>query len=361
MANTAKKIILTGGGTAGHVTPNIALLPELKACGYEVVYIGSRDGMEKGLIEACGVDYRGISSGKLRRYIDMKNLTDIFRVIKGIGEATSIIRKEKPDIIFSKGGFVSVPVAVGGFLNRVPVVAHESDITPGLANKLATPFADKVCVTFPEALKYVKGGKGVLTGTPIRKELFEGKRELGLRLCGFDGTKPVILVMGGSLGSVKINNALREILPTLTEDFDIVHLCGKGNLDTSIANPHYKQFEYINEELKDIFASADMVVSRAGSNAISEFLALKKPMLLIPLSKAASRGDQILNSASFSSHGFAAVMQEEELTAEALAKEIKMLYNDRTRYISAMEKSAQAKGVEAVMSVIAECTRHKNK
>jgi UDP-N-acetylglucosamine--N-acetylmuramyl-(pentapeptide) pyrophosphoryl-undecaprenol N-acetylglucosamine transferase len=356
-----KKIILTGGGTAGHVTPNIALLPQLKAEGYEVVYIGSKDGMEKGLVEACGIDYRGISSGKLRRYIDMKNLTDIFRVIKGIGEATSIIRKEKPDIIFSKGGFVSVPVAVGGFLNRVPVVAHESDITPGLANKLATPFADKVCVTFPEALKYVKGGKGVLTGTPIRRELFEGKRESGLKMCGFDGTRPVILVMGGSLGSVKINNSLREILPTLTESFDIVHLCGKGNMDLTVSNPHYKQFEYINEELKDLFAAADMVVSRAGSNAISEFLALKKPMLLIPLSRAASRGDQILNADSFKAHGFAAVLQEEELTADTLANEINMLYNNRTGYISAMDKSAQTKGVEGVLSVLAECIKSHTK
>jgi UDP-N-acetylglucosamine--N-acetylmuramyl-(pentapeptide) pyrophosphoryl-undecaprenol N-acetylglucosamine transferase len=360
-----KKIILTGGGTAGHVTPNIALLPALKAAGYEVVYIGSKEGMEKGLIEACGVKYYGISTGKLRRSKDLKttvkNTSDLFRVVKGLGEASSIIRKEKPDIIFSKGGFVSVPVAIGGHLNKVPVVAHESDITPGLANKLAMPFADKICCTFPEAMKHIKGDKGVVTGTPIRSELFKGDKEAGLAMCGFDGSKPVILVMGGSQGSVKINGCVRGLLPTLTEKYDIVHLCGKGNLDKTIDNPSYKQFEYISKELKDLFAVASIIISRAGSNSICEFLALGKPMLLIPLSKAASRGDQILNAASFKEHGFAAVLQEEELTGETLAKEINSLYNNRVSYISAMTNSSQSRGVEKVLSVIAQCTKENKK
>lgn len=360
-----KKIILTGGGTAGHVTPNIALLPALRASGYEIVYIGSKNGMEKGLIEACGIKYYGISTGKMRRSKSLKalatNSADIFRVVKGLGDACSIIRKEKPDVIFSKGGFVSVPVAVGGFLNHVPVVAHESDITPGLANKLAAPFADRVCCTFPEAMKYIKGNKGVVTGTPIRSELFDGNRSDGLKMCGFSGEKPVILVMGGSQGSVKINGTLRELVPTLTEKYDIVHLCGKGNLDSNIKNPSYRQFEYISKELKDLFAAANLIISRAGSNSICEFLALHKPMLLIPLSKAASRGDQILNAASFKEHGFAAVLEEEQLSTDTLAKEINSLYNNRTGYISAMENSSQSKGVEKVLTVIAECTKNKRK
>ncbi len=356
-----KKIILTGGGTAGHVTPNIALLPALKAAGYEVVYIGSKNGMEKGLIEACGIKYYGISTGKMRRSKNIKaiatNSADLFRVVKGLGDACSVIRKEKPDIIFSKGGFVSVPVAIAGFLSHIPVVAHESDITPGLANKLALPFADKVCCTFPEAMKYIKGSKGVVTGTPIRSELFKGDRAAGLNMCGFDGSKPVILVMGGSQGSVKINGCLRDILPELTEKYNIVHLCGKGNLDSTIQNASYKQFEYISKELKDLFAAADMIISRAGSNSICEFLALHKPMLLIPLSKAASRGDQILNALSFMEHGFAAVLQEDELNGNTLAKEINSLYNNRIRYISTMENSSQSKGVEKVISVIVECDK----
>jgi UDP-N-acetylglucosamine--N-acetylmuramyl-(pentapeptide) pyrophosphoryl-undecaprenol N-acetylglucosamine transferase len=180
-------------------------------------------------------------------------------------------------------------------------------------------------------------------------------------MCGFSGNKPVILVMGGSQGSVKINGVLRELLPQLTEKFDIVHLCGKGNVDSSITNPSYKQFEYISTELKDLFATADMIISRAGSNSICEFLALHKPMLLIPLSKQASRGDQILNAASFKEHGFAAVLQEDELNINTLAKEISLLYNNRIRYISAMENSSQSKGVEKVLSVIAECDKTKSK
>ena len=354
-----KKIILTGGGTAGHVTPNIALLPALKAAGYEIVYIGSKNGMEKELIENCGIPYHGISSGKLRRYIDTKNISDIFRVVKGIGQASAMIHKEKPDVIFSKGGFVSVPVVIGGYLNHVPVIIHESDITPGLANKLSLPFASKICVTFPEALKNLKSDKGVLTGTPIRSELFKGNREKGLKMCGFKGNKPVILVMGGSQGSVAINTAVRSALDRLTDKFDIVHLCGKGHLDKEINNPSYKQFEYISSELKDLLACADAVVSRAGSNSICEFLSLGKPMLLIPLSRTASRGDQILNAKSFKEHGFAAVLEEEKLTDDTLEKELNKLYNNRVSYISAMKNSSQSKGVEKVMAVIDQLCKEK--
>lgn len=354
-----KKIILTGGGTAGHVTPNIALLPALKAAGYEIVYIGSKSGMEKELIESCGIPYHGISSGKLRRYIDTKNISDIFRVVKGIGQASALIHKEKPDVIFSKGGFVSVPVVIGGYLNHVPVIIHESDITPGLANKLSLPFASKICVTFPEALKHLKSDKGVLTGTPIRSELFKGNREKGLKMCGFKGNKPVILVMGGSQGSVAINTAVRSALDRLTDKFDIVHLCGKGHLDKEINNPSYKQFEYISSELKDLLACADAVVSRAGSNSICEFLSLGKPMLLIPLSRTASRGDQILNAKSFKEHGFAAVLEEEKLTDDTLEKELNKLYNNRVSYISAMKNSSQSKGVEKVMAVIDQLSKEK--
>ena len=304
-----KKIVLTGGGTAGHVTPNIALIPYLKKEGYDVYYIGSKGGMEEELIKKCDIPYYGVSSGKLRRYFDKKNFSDIFKVLKGIMQAKHIIRKIKPDVVFSKGGFVAVPVVVGAALNKVNVVCHESDITPGLANKLAMPFAKAVCTTFPEAVKHIKDNKGIYTGTPIRDMLFTGKKEKGLEMCGFSGNKPVILIMGGSQGSVKVNNSVRELLSKLLPKYDIVHLCGKGNLDESLSDKEgYKQFEYISDELPDLFAMADMVISRAGSNAICEFLALHKPMLLIPLGKNASRGDQILNAESFKKQGFAEVI-----------------------------------------------------
>ncbi len=349
----SKKIVLTGGGTAGHVTPNLALLPYLRAEGYEIVYIGSENGMERSLIEAEGVTYYGIPTGKLRRYLSKENLSDAFKVVKGIHAAKKLLKKLKPDLVFSKGGFVAVPVVLGAKKNNIPVIIHESDITPGLANKIAMPSARVICSTFPETLQYVPKGKGVHTGTPIRKELFEGNRAKGLAACGFSGEKPVLLMMGGSLGAVKLNNCLREILPELTKTFDIIHLCGKGNLDeTLLGRTDYKQFEYVSDGLNDLFAAADFIVSRAGSNSISEFLALKKPHLLIPLSTRASRGDQILNAASFEKQGFARVLDEDEMTPASMQKEIFALYENKDKYVAAMEKSHAGDGVEAVMTQI---------
>ncbi|MBQ9091187.1 MAG: undecaprenyldiphospho-muramoylpentapeptide beta-N-acetylglucosaminyltransferase [Anaerotignum sp.] len=348
-----KKILLTGGGTAGHVTPNLALLPYLKAEGYEIAYIGSQNGIERTLIEAEGIPYYGISTGKLRRYLSKENIKDMFRVVKGIGEARKLIKKLKPDLVFSKGGFVAVPVVLGAKSNNVPVIIHESDITPGLANKIAMPSARVVCSTFPETLQYVPKGKGVHTGTPIRKELFEGDRQKGLAACKFTGEKPVLLMMGGSLGAVKLNNCLREILPELVKTFDVIHLCGKGNLDAHFRDQEgYMQFEYVSDGLNDLLAAADIIVSRAGSNSISEFLALKKPHLLIPLSARASRGDQILNAASFEKQGFARVLDEDEMTAESMKAEIFELYENKDKYVTAMENAASGDGVEAVMTQI---------
>ena len=310
-----KRIILTGGGTAGHVTPNIALLPRLRELGYDIHYIGSYNGIEKELIEPFGIPYHGISSGKLRRYFSVQNFTDPFRVLKGFREARVLIKDLKPDVIFSKGGFVSVPVVLAGKRSKVPVIIHESDMTPGLANKIAIPSAAKVCCNFPETLENLPKDKAVLTGSPIRQELLSGNKIAAMDLCGFTADKPVILVIGGSLGSVVVNKAVREALPDLLKDFQIIHLCGKGKMDESLSGTKgYCQFEYIKDELRDIFALADVVISRAGANAICELLALRKPNLLIPLSAKASRGDQILNARSFERQGFSLVLEEEELT-----------------------------------------------
>lgn len=353
-----KKIVLTGGGTAGHVTPNIALIPHMQDAGYEVYYIGSKGGMEEELIKACNIPYYGVSSGKLRRYFDKKNFSDIFKVCRGIFQAKRLIKKINPDVVFSKGGFVAVPVVIGAAMNRVNVVCHESDITPGLANRLAMPFATAVCTTFPEAVKHIKDNKGIYTGTPIRDSLFKGSRQKGLDMCSFSGNKPVILIMGGSQGSVKVNNSVRELLNRLLPKYDIVHLCGKGNLDESLKNKAgYIQFEYISEELPDLFAMADMVVSRAGSNAICEFLALHKPMLLIPLGLNASRGDQILNAKSFKKQGFAEVMDEEKMTKGSLYDTINNVYDNRNTYIENMKKSQAADGIKAVMEIIRAATK----
>ena len=350
-----KKIILTGGGTAGHVTPNIALLPHLKEAGYEVHYIGSYTGIEKTLIEELGVKYYGISSGKLRRYLSMKNFTDLFRILKGMRQAGKLVKKIKPDVVFSKGGFVTVPVVRAAGKNKIPTLIHESDMTPGLANRLAQKYACKVCCNFPETVKMIPDGKGVLTGTPIREELKHGDRAAGLNFCGFNTSKPVIMIIGGSLGALRVNEAVRAILPRLLQDFQIIHICGQGKTDSSFDNTTgYRQFEYIKEELKDLFAAADIVISRAGANVICELLAMKKPNLLIPLSAEASRGDQVLNARSFTKQGFSCMIEEEELSDNLLYDTIMALYQDRDKYVKAMEEGGQGDSISTIMSLLEE-------
>lgn len=348
-----KRIILTGGGTAGHVTPNIALLPGLKELGYDIHYIGSYNGIEKNLIEQFKIPYHGISSGKLRRYFSLQNFTDPFRVLKGFGEARKLIKSLKPDVIFSKGGFVSVPVVIAGKQCHVPTIIHESDMTPGLANRLAIPSATKVCCNFPETLVHLPKEKAVLTGSPIRQELLVGNKDAALKFCGLKESKPVILIIGGSLGSVVVNNAVRAILPELLKSFQIIHLCGKGKIDESLKSfEGYVQFEYIQDELKDLFALADIVISRAGANAICELLALHKPNLLIPLSANASRGDQILNARSFERQGYSIVLEEEELKDSALLDAIQKLYREKDAYIDAMKQSTQQDSIKTILGLI---------
>ncbi|MBQ4231706.1 MAG: undecaprenyldiphospho-muramoylpentapeptide beta-N-acetylglucosaminyltransferase [Lachnospiraceae bacterium] len=353
-----KRIVLTGGGTAGHVTPNMALIPKLKEEGYDIHYIGSYEGIEQKLIEEIGIPYHGISSGKLRRYFDVKNFTDPFRVIKGCHEANMLLKALKPDVVFSKGGFVSVPVVLAAKKRHIPCIIHESDMTPGLANKIAIPSATKVCCNFPETIKHLPDGKAVLTGSPIREELFMGNKEEALKSLGFDANKPTLMVIGGSLGSVAINNAVRNNVDELLKTFQIIHCCGKNHLDESLNGKEgYKQFEYVKKELASYLDLADVVISRAGANAICELLALRKPNLLIPLSAQASRGDQILNAASFEKSGYSVVIQEENLTDKALVHAVNDLYLNRNKYITTMEKSDMANPIDTIMGLIKEVSK----
>ena len=348
-----KHIVLTGGGTAGHVTPNIALIPRLKELGYQISYIGSYNGIEKKLIEELGIPYYGISSGKLRRYFDLKNFSDPFRVLKGFSQARKILKELKPDVVFSKGGFVTVPVVIAAKRLKIPALIHESDMTPGLANKLCLSSASKICCNFPETVKLLPADKAVLTGTPIRQELLSGNKLAGLNFCGFTTAKPVLLVTGGSTGAVHVNNAIRAILPELLKTYQVCHLCGAGKTDESLKNLNgYVQFEYVNKEMRDLFAMSDIVVSRAGANAICELLALRKPNLLIPLSANASRGDQILNANSFKQQGYSSVIEEENITNETLLKAINDLYARRDQYIGAMSVSRQNDAIPVIMELI---------
>ncbi len=348
-----KRIVLTGGGTAGHVTPNIALIPGLKERGYEIFYIGSYNGIEKKLMEDMNIPYYGISTGKLRRYFDLKNISDPFRVLKGIHEARQILKKIRPDIIFSKGGFVAVPVALAANKLKIPLLIHESDMTPGLANRICIPYAVKVCCNFPETRDSLPEGKAFVTGTPIRQELLHGDADAGREFCGFNREKPVLMVIGGSQGSVFVNTKIREALPELLKNWQVVHLCGKGNLDDSLDHtPGYRQYEYIKEQLPDLFAMADVVVSRAGANAICEISALAKPNLLIPLGTNASRGDQILNARSFEKQGYSMVLEEENLTEESLLEAVGKLYENRETYRKAMQSSSHTDSIRVILQLI---------
>lgn len=353
-----KKIILTGGGTAGHVTPNIALLPGLREADFDITYIGSYNGIEKQLLKEQKIPYYGISSGKLRRYFDIKNFSDPLKVIKGFGQSIRLMRKLKPDIVFSKGGFVSVPVILAAKFCHVPSIIHESDLTPGLANKLAIPNAAKVCCNFPETLKYLPEDKAVLTGSPIRSELLTGNKENARRLCSFTKEKPVLFIVGGSSGSKFINDTIRGLLPELLKTYQVIHMCGKGNIEAALdRTAGYKQFEYIGKELNDIFALADLVISRAGANSICELLALHKPNILIPLSANASRGDQILNAQSFEKQGFSVVIEEEIITPDKLLNIIHETYKNKDRYVAAMQQSNTLNSVEKIITLIKETAK----
>lgn len=315
-----KTIVFTGGGTAGHVTPNLALISAMKPDGWHMHYIGSQAGIEKAMIEPLCISFHAIASGKLRRYFSLQNFLDPFKIIIGIIQSFFLFRKIKPQVVFSKGGFVAFPVVVGAWLHRIPVIAHESDISPGLANRLSFPFVTKICLTFDAAQKHFKNQqKTLVTGTPIREQLFLGSKARGLALCGFNEDKPCLLVIGGSLGAGSINQSIRSALDTLRQQYQVIHLCGKGKRDESLANmAGYCQFEYANEELADLLACASVVVSRSGANSLYELLALGKPHVLIPLSAKVSRGDQVQNARYMQQLGISVVIQDEQLTPKTL-------------------------------------------
>lgn len=355
-------IVFTGGGTAGHVTPNLPLMDFFSREGWRVEYIGSEDGIEKDLIEPTGFTFHTVKNGKLRRYFSFRNVTDPLKIIIGIGQAYRLLRKNKPQVVFSKGGFVAFPVVVGAWLNRIPVVAHESDISPGLANKLCIPFVHTLCVTFEATRHYiVNKRKVIVTGTPLRDALFQGNREKGLALCGFVPDKPCLLVMGGGSGAESINNSIRAAMPDLVKQFQVIHLCGKGKMDTTIeAVSGYKQFDYVNKELPDLFACADMVVSRSGANSLYEILALAKPHVLIPLSARISRGDQIHNARYFEKQGISRVIDDEKLNTDILMQEIIHVMTNKAVITEKIQALGIRSATEQITQIIQKVITMKN-
>lgn len=348
-----KKIALTGGGTAGHITPNLALIPELKKRKFDIIYIGSHNGMEKDIIKKRNIPFFGITADKLRRYLDIKNFFMPANVIKGIKEAITILRDNKVDVVFSKGGFVSVPVVIAASRLRIPVISHEADFTPGLANKIAKPLSKKVCCNFEETLKYL-GKKGLWTGCPIREELLSGNKKKGLKFLDFNDDKPILFVTGGSLGSKYINDLVRNNLDEILKEFNVVHSCGKGKFDEKIKRDGYRQFELLTTDLPDVFASTDFIISRAGANVLFEILALKKPNLLIPLSTKASRGDQILNANSFMRKNYSVVLLEEDQdkNPDLFFKKLGELKERKNEMIASMKNSTEINAIKNICDII---------
>ena len=347
-------IVFTGGGTAGHVTPNVALINEFKREGWNIDYVGSNAGIEKEMIQTLGIPFHAVSSGKLRRYFSLKNLLEPFKIIVGIVQAFWLFHKLRPDVVFSKGGFVAFPVVVGAWLNRIPVIAHESDMSPGLANRLSFPFVNKICLTFDAAKKHFKSQEKIeITGTPIREQLFAGNRAKGLELCGFNAEKPCLLAIGGSLGAGSINQSVRKALPQLTQEFQVIHLCGKGKVDNSLKGKEgYCQFEYANEELAHLFAASSVVISRAGANSLYEILALGKAHILIPISSQVSRGDQIQNARYFQGLGISVVIQDQSLNADTLlhaVQELMLNKSDIDNKIKALKIESAAHKIVAII------------
>lgn len=317
-----KKIVLTGGGTAGHITPHLALLPHLKK-DYDCFYIGSKDGMEKQMISPL-MPYYEIETTKLRRSLSLKNLLIPFKLLKGVCEAKRILKKIKPDVIFSKGGFVAVPVVIAGKQLKIPVITHESDYTLGLANKLIYKKCKYICTSFDVTAKNLKNG--IYTGSPVRSEILNGNKQNIYKNYAFDSSKKNLLIIGGSLGSQKINQAVFDSIHDLIAKFNILHIVGKGNKNNQINKKGYEQVEFL-QNVGDAFDFADVVVTRGGANVLFELLALKKPMLIIPLGKQESRGDQIVNANYFLNHGFANVLIEEDLTPKTLLEQINATLN----------------------------------
>ncbi|GIP36929.1 UDP-N-acetylglucosamine--N-acetylmuramyl-(pentapeptide) pyrophosphoryl-undecaprenol N-acetylglucosamine transferase 2 [Paenibacillus sp. J31TS4] len=350
-----KKIVFTGGGSAGHVSVNLALIPLFQQLGWETAYIGSHQGIERGLIRPLSdVPYYGIASGKLRRYLDWNNVKDPFKVVQGTWQAYRLLGRLRPDVVFSKGGFVSVPVVAAARARSIPVVIHESDVTPGLANRIASRFAKRICVTFPETAEHWPDGKAVYAGAVVREELRQGVASRGYAFCGFRPGKPVLLIMGGSLGAASINRVIRNSLQELLPHYQIVHLCGEGQEVPELAAEGYRQYPFLREELPDVLTMTELVVSRAGANSIFEFLALRKPMLLIPLSRKQSRGDQIINAQSFLKRGFCEVLEEEELSKTAFLAKLRTLNDHRREYLAAMETSERTDAAQTILRVILE-------
>jgi UDP-N-acetylglucosamine--N-acetylmuramyl-(pentapeptide) pyrophosphoryl-undecaprenol N-acetylglucosamine transferase len=348
-----RHVLFTGGGSAGHVVPSLPLIEHFAAAGSRISYVGSSEGPERDLIAPLKVPFFAIRSGKLRRYWSWRNVADVWWILVGLFQAIVLMGRLRPSIVFSKGGYAAFPVVVGAWIWRIPVVAHESDLTPGLANRLSLPFVAAVCTTFAVTEFPVRNRPVIHTGTPLRAELMRGDGDRGRALLHTPRERPLIVVFGGSLGADALNRVVREALKRLLEFATVAHVCGPKRTDSSLSHlAGYHQFEYVGADWGDLLAAADVVVSRAGANSLYELVALRKPHLLVPLPRSASRGDQISNAAYAQSHGWSRVVAEEELDAARLDADVRAIYADRERLAKVLEGAGLGDGTQAVADVI---------
>ena len=349
----SKPVVITGGGSAGHVIPALPVIDLLLAQGTQVHFIGTRSGLEQGYLGQRDVTFHGISAGKLRRYFSWQNVTDIFRIGWAVLESLRLLWKLKPGAMFSKGGFVSLPPVFAAWLLGIPVVAHESDLTPGLANRLSLPFIKTLCTSFDDTRFAGFRGRHVVTGTPVRQSLLAGDPAKARQQFGIESGLPVLLVTGGSLGAEGLNRIITEHIHTLTERFFVVHVCGAGKTSDRQL-PGYLQLEFVSEGWGDLLAVADLVISRAGANALFELVALNKPHLLVPLPLGGSRGDQLANAQFATQQGWSEVVAEDQLSGERLLSTLNLLVANAPRYRQAM---AQSSAQDAAQSLLREIQR----
>ncbi len=354
LPKTTEYIVLTGGGTAGHILPNLALVPYLEKADWKPVYIGSKSEMELDLVRSMShLPFYGISTGKLRRYFDLKNISDIFKIIKGLIEAINHLRRIRPVAVFAKGGFVSVPVVWAAWLLHIPSIIHESDLTPGLANRLMMPFAKKICLSFEKSASMVPSQKKVLTGIPVRDFLAKGDPLRGRALCAFSEKGKVLMICGGSQGSKAIDEFVWNHLEQLLSKYLIIHLGrSKACTGTIPVREGYAYFEFVREELPDLYACADIIISRSGANTLFELLYLNKPAILIPLPRSVSRGDQLCNARAFQEKGLMELMLQEKLEINALMNLLDHIEKNAQNYKQKMKASQKQEAGELIVNVI---------
>jgi UDP-N-acetylglucosamine--N-acetylmuramyl-(pentapeptide) pyrophosphoryl-undecaprenol N-acetylglucosamine transferase len=350
-------IVFTGGGTAGHVFPGIAVAEELRKIWHgEIVWIGSKTGMERKLVENAGITYRGISAGKLRRYISLKNFADLFRVAAGVLQSRSVLKELKPSVLFSKGGFVSVPPVRGAAKLGIPIITHESDTDPGLATRMNARYARIVCTAFPETAGFLKeehAGKVLVTGNPVRAEILRGDPAKGREFLGAPKSGKIITVIGGSQGAQQINLLIADIIDKLVPNYFVVHQMGQAGFVPS-DREGYKTFDFISGDLPHIFAASDLIISRAGANSLAEISVLKKPSILIPLMKGAGRGDQVKNAELYAERGAAAVLIGDEATPKNLLGKIGELLGDPAKSARMARAASELSPVDAARRIAVE-------